>query len=206
MPLTEAEVVRYSRQILLAQVGGEGQARLLASGAQLAGSGAALMTAAAYLEAGGITVRNAQNDKSPVMADEVGFLLASADVGRHRGGAIQAAIGALSSEQREPQRMGCLGEVPAEFTGAAPWVALGWRGNRGCVVYRSEAGCSECFQANLVGLSRVPANAVSVLVGTMGALAFQRLCLKQSEDLGVVWVDASGEAEDGSLQRCPRCK
>ena len=57
MSLTEAQVVRYSRQILLAQVGGKGQERLLASGAELVGHGVAQLTAAAYLAASGIGVR-----------------------------------------------------------------------------------------------------------------------------------------------------
>lgn len=57
MELTEAQIQRYSRHILLPQMGGEGQRRLLSSSAAIAfapeGAGAAAV-AAVYLVAGGL--------------------------------------------------------------------------------------------------------------------------------------------------------
>ena len=69
MALTEAQIQRYSRQILLAPVGGLGQERLLACGAvRVSGSGPVFSTAAAYLAASGVAT---SFDGPP---DEPGFL------------------------------------------------------------------------------------------------------------------------------------
>lgn len=57
MPLSEAQIQRYSRQILLRGIGGVGQVRLLEGGVEALGEGPALDTAAAYLAAGGCPVR-----------------------------------------------------------------------------------------------------------------------------------------------------
>ncbi|HUI24974.1 MAG TPA: hypothetical protein VL403_02725 [Candidatus Kryptonia bacterium] len=53
-PLSDAQVERYSRQIILREVGATGQQRLLAASAALAGSSAIAVTAARYLAAAGI--------------------------------------------------------------------------------------------------------------------------------------------------------
>ena len=56
MSLTEPQIARYARQILLQAVGGEGQQALLASVVRVVGEGLAASTAASYLQAGGTTV------------------------------------------------------------------------------------------------------------------------------------------------------
>ncbi len=210
MSLTESQIIRYSRQILLARVGGKGQEQLLACGAELVGQGAAQATAAAYLAAGGIPVRAAQAAAAAqraVRSDETGFLFATADVGQHMAVALDAAVADLNADARAHPPIGLLGEVPADFPQAAPapWVALGWRADRGEVVYRSERGCPECFAGRLRGLSRVPLGAHSVLIGTVGALVFQRLCLRASDPLGRVVVELDGELQNAAVSPCPRC-
>lgn len=57
MTLSEAQIQRYSRQILLREVGGVGQVRLLSSPMAIDGAGPAFDTAASYLAAGGAPVR-----------------------------------------------------------------------------------------------------------------------------------------------------
>ncbi len=52
--LSEPQIERYSRQILVAQVGGIGQEKLLAAQVAIVGGGAAASTAATYLAAAGI--------------------------------------------------------------------------------------------------------------------------------------------------------
>ncbi len=52
--LTDAQIERYSRQIILPEVGGRGQARLLAASVALIGDGHAGAAAALYLVAAGI--------------------------------------------------------------------------------------------------------------------------------------------------------
>jgi hypothetical protein len=59
LPISDEEIRRYSRQILLAEVGGAGQRRLLAAHLCIVGAGEACATAnicARYLAAAGVTV------------------------------------------------------------------------------------------------------------------------------------------------------
>jgi hypothetical protein len=209
MSLTESQIIRYSRQILLAQVGGHGQTKLLASGAELVGHGAAQATAAAYLAAGGISVKalggSPPSPPAVVGFDEAGFLFRHEDAGRPFAVAMDEAVADLNPDARTGRTVGSLGEVPADFLGTAPWVALGWRDGRGEVVYRSEEGCAGCFSATLQGLSPVPAGAHAVIVGTVGALVFQRLCLGAAGALGRVSIQSSGDIEEAAFNRCLHC-
>ena len=54
MSLTDAQIARYERQILLPEVGGRGQECLLRSHVHVQGSGAAADEVATYLAAGGV--------------------------------------------------------------------------------------------------------------------------------------------------------
>jgi adenylyltransferase/sulfurtransferase len=54
MTLTDAQVERYSRQILVPEVGGKGQTRLLAARVAVAGAGAAAVHAATLLGRAGV--------------------------------------------------------------------------------------------------------------------------------------------------------
>ena len=68
MALREEQVYRYSRQILLPEVGGAGQERLLAARFRLVGAGGAQEVAAAYLAAAGCAVGAAEPGR-PVRED-----------------------------------------------------------------------------------------------------------------------------------------
>jgi molybdopterin/thiamine biosynthesis adenylyltransferase len=54
LSLTETQIERYSRHILLKEVGGIGQERLLSASAHVLGTGIAAEEAAVYLAAGGV--------------------------------------------------------------------------------------------------------------------------------------------------------
>jgi adenylyltransferase/sulfurtransferase len=54
MSITDAQIERYSRQIILPGIGGRGQQRLLQSGVSLLGTGAVALAAARYLTGAGI--------------------------------------------------------------------------------------------------------------------------------------------------------
>ncbi len=201
MALSEEQVRRYSRQILLSEVGGRGQERLLSSGAELTGAGPALATAAAYLAAAGCSVRCADR---ALMAGERGFLFTSEDVGRSGADALRAAAADMNPDAVSGAGAGCVGEMPASFSGPGPWVAMGGRGDCGELVYRSPSGCAQCFAENLAGLSSPPAPA-SALLGALAAAAFQRICLGLSEHLGRLGVDESGTVLELEPRRCRQC-
>ncbi len=55
MTLSEADIERYARQIVIPQVGIEGQERLLAARVLVVGNGTAAQAARQYLEASGVT-------------------------------------------------------------------------------------------------------------------------------------------------------
>ena len=54
MPLTDSQIARYERQILLPEVGGRGQEALLSATIRVRGGGETADEAATYLAAGGI--------------------------------------------------------------------------------------------------------------------------------------------------------
>jgi hypothetical protein len=190
MALSEEQVVRYSRQILLTAVGGKGQAKLLEAGVLLTGEGAAQATAAAYLAAAGTKVSCRAR---PVAAEEAGFLLSADDTGRPLAAMVRSALlDANPDALGLAVQVGSLGELPASFSGPAPWVALGWKGHRGAIVFRGTEGCAACFEAEAASLSNGPASASAVLLGALGALAYQRLVLGLSEPLGGLWLEPSG--------------
>lgn len=200
MPLSEPQVVRYSRQILLREVGGKGQERLLSVGALATGAGSAQAVGLSCLAAGGTSVRVRDRASEP---GEVGYLLSAGEVGKPMAAALGAALlDANPDAGSPPPSWGRFAELPASFSGDAPWVALGWRGEEGVAVYRSEAGCQECFQLTALELSKGPAGPVSVLLGSLGALLFQRLVLGLGEELGAVRVSAAGELAPYLLTRC----
>lgn len=65
--LDEEQVRRYSRQILLREVGGRGQERLLASRVRLRGRGLCAEVAAEYLRRAGVGVAEEREDGVPVV-------------------------------------------------------------------------------------------------------------------------------------------
>lgn len=71
MPLSESDLLRYSRQILVPEIGGVGQERLRACPAVLVGKGAAQEVAAEYLIAGGTEARTESDGRQ--RAEPVGF-------------------------------------------------------------------------------------------------------------------------------------
>ncbi|HME90772.1 MAG TPA: ThiF family adenylyltransferase, partial [Myxococcaceae bacterium] len=149
MSLSEEQVQRYSRQILLAEVGGRGQERLLASGVELTGAGPAQTTAAAYLAAAGCPIYGPRRAVKP---GEQGFLFTCDDVGGSSSEALRTALEDMNPDALAEMVEGCLGEVPASFSGSGPWIALGRREGRNEVLYRAPAGCRDCFAQNASAL------------------------------------------------------
>lgn len=195
MALQEDQIVRFSRQILLREVGGAGQLRLLAATARAAGEGPALATAAAYLTAGGSPV---SGPSRPLSSSERGFLT---EWPRQPGAAVVDD--------------GCRNVIRSE-QGFGIW--LGGAGDSGVIVFAGDDSCRACLDAHLETLGAVP-EAVADLVGAIAALQHQRHALGLpglSGDAnpsvshgcgeGRIEVRASGEVDVQSFARCEACR
>jgi molybdopterin/thiamine biosynthesis adenylyltransferase len=101
--LSESQIQRYARHILLPDVGGVGQGRLLAAtvAVEVGASRPAAAVALAYLAAAGVgrlRLQGAVDD--PVTAAEVsaGILYGVCDVGRPRGAVLARRLRALNPD------------------------------------------------------------------------------------------------------------
>jgi molybdopterin-synthase adenylyltransferase len=93
----EDQIRRYARHVLLPDVGGVGQRRLLESAAvvdEAAGAGAVALVYLAAAGVGTLVVR----DAGTVRPEDVGFLYETADVGRARVDALRARVAALNPD------------------------------------------------------------------------------------------------------------
>jgi len=147
--LTEAQIDRYARHILLREVGGIGQERLLASTVAVEG-----------LEAGGWLVawlalagvgRLLLDDAAAVSAADLAPLLSAADRGRRRDEALAAAIPAFN-----PDTAAAVGRGEAALRiraglpdGAADAGVIHWaaRGDEAVVVPPGARLCPACAAA-----------------------------------------------------------
>ncbi len=202
MALREEQILRYSRQILLREVGGRGQEALLAGGARVDAIGASGMTAAAYLAGGGTPVAGAGSLTLGPWAP--GFLVGAEDVGRPAAEALSQAAPALNPDAAG-RGGGLVAELPSAWSGEAPWVALGGDGVRAAVVFRGPDGCVWCFGETVRHLMQPPDGALGVALGALGALVFQRLRLGLGPSLGGRWLVAPGTVEELEVRRCARC-
>jgi adenylyltransferase/sulfurtransferase len=97
MALSEPQIRRYARHVLLPDVGGTGQARLLAGAARLERVTGAGEAALLYLAAAGVgTIVVADGG----VVDAPGFLFEAADVGRPRLDAARDRVAALNPDVR----------------------------------------------------------------------------------------------------------
>jgi hypothetical protein len=200
MALREDQIQRYSRQILLREVGGRGQERLLATGVRVDAAGGAGLTAAAYLAAAGSPVAALPR---ALGAGAAGFLAAAGDVGARADAVLARELpdfnpDALSDAPAHAQ----LAELPARFEGAGPWVALGGKGTGGAVLFRAASACAACFESTCAGLAPPPGGALGAALGALGALVLQRLVLGQGPDAGLLLLAAPGVMRHGELPPC----
>lgn len=99
MALREDQIRRYARHVLLPDVGGLGQERLLAAAVAVHAGSAAAVAAIAYLAAAGVG-RIAILGGGTVTANDVatGILYGAADVGRPRIDAIRERVAGINSD------------------------------------------------------------------------------------------------------------
>ena len=203
--LTDVQVRRYSRQILLRSVGGRGQEALLSTGARAAGSGPTIATTAAYLAAGGTPT---WMTSGRVEESQVGFVFDRSDVGSAAPAVLQHALDGLNSDAAHPVvRAGQVSELPAVFEVTDPWIALGSDGPKGVCVLRSSAGCVDCFRAWTQPLQAPPIGPLSVTLGSLAALVFQRSVLGMEAATLRGWLlSPQGELTAYEGERCQRCR
>jgi adenylyltransferase/sulfurtransferase len=200
MRLNDAQVDRYSRQIVLAEVGPIGQARLLESHVTVGGGGRAAEHALAYLAAAGVGRLSAPRclhhvvdpDQTDVIIDELGRSPAAADA---------VVIGGRTSEEAGGTLAALIGGThapPSSTAGRAPsapcphvfWIA----GGRAAAL----PPCPACVDAILPAVASVPAElepARDALLGTMIATETVKALLGIGEPLrGRVLTFEPGDA------------
>ena len=175
--MREDQIIRYTRQILLQELGGRGQERLLSSPVRVLGAGAAIDDAVAYLLAGGTPVELAGPPPG-------GFLWGTQLDALNPDAAptvpaVLEVVGAGSSSQASMQ------------------VVIG-----NGVAFRGTSACDECWSLTRAALDELiaPETDLSPL-GSLAALIAQRLLLGWGEGLGLIlW---NGERmETAPLRTC----
>jgi len=110
VPLTDLQIERYSRQVILPEVGGRGQERLMEARVLVVGAGGLGSTAALYLAAAGIgTLGIADDDRVELANLHRQVLYTMAAVGHLKTDAAQRALARLNPDcrvQLYPQRVG----------------------------------------------------------------------------------------------------
>jgi hypothetical protein len=169
----EDQIVRYGRQILLRELGGRGQDRLLAVPVRVRAAGPAFDDAIAYLLAGGSPVEL-------VGPPPQGFLAG-------------VALDSLNPDAA-PSSQPVVEVLSPGLTSNAPMQVVIGAG----VAFRNADACEACWSLTAV---TVPPGPGPAGLGSLAALAVQRLILGWSEPLGLIlW---NGERfETGPICRC----
>lgn len=180
MALTEAQIQRYGRQILLREVGGKGQARLLERPVRVEGRNPATDVAVAYLAAGGTPVDC--RDGAPLD----GFLAGAALEAFNPDAASAAPVFAVLAA--------------AGVTPSSPLAVV--VGGDGLVV-AGPGACADCLAASAATLATAVTPADAVLLGSLAALALQRLALGLDPAAPIRLIRLSGVTPAAAL--APRC-
>ena len=171
--MREDQIVRYGRQLLLRELGGRGQERLLASPVRVLGAGPAIDDAIAYLLAGGTPVEL---------------------VGPPPEGFLSGAQARSLNPDAAPTGEIALEVLPAGLASTAPMQVVVGAG----VAFRNADACADCWALTSAVVG--PESGLPGL-GSLAALAAQRLILGWGESLGLVlWNGA--RLETAPIRTC----
>ncbi len=197
MSLTEQEILRYSRHIILPEVGGRGQRKLKAASVLVAGVGASGSAAALYLAAAGIGQITLWDPSLLAPADlESGIAHSTSRIGQPRARSAATAMRAINPDavieclDRESDVVGAVGEHHLVLASAGDFAALartalqsgaaavlcGAHGAGGAAaVFRQGQPCFDCLgaaRAQALGLyPEEGAPALAAAAGVVGVVA-----------------------------------
>ncbi|HWI52085.1 MAG TPA: ThiF family adenylyltransferase [Symbiobacteriaceae bacterium] len=191
MSLTEQEVVRFSRHIILPEVGGRGQKKLKAASVLLAGLGASGSAAALYLAAAGIGRLTLWDPGLVTLQDLEGAIAHDRSrVGEPRARSAAVPLRAIHPGaqvavlDREADLVGSLPEHDVVLLSAGDWAALapavkqgvyfGVHGAAGAVTVVGPGGpCLDCLGAERArSLGLWPdQGAIAAAAGVVGVVA-----------------------------------
>lgn len=198
--LEESQVLRYSRSILLSGVGGRGQASLLGTGARLTAGGPALLTAAAYLAAGGTPV---EAPPGMLHAGDAGFLVRAGELGMPAKDTLARALERLNPDAvSTPLRFGTVAALPGAVDGPRPLVAVGVQKGQGVVWGATAEACPVCLADVVRGAEAPPNGAEAIQAGTVAALLFQRAVLGLARPLSGLRLLPDGGLEALAAPAC----
>jgi molybdopterin-synthase adenylyltransferase len=192
MPLREDQIVRYGRQILLREVGGKGQERLLTTSVLAGSGGAGMGTATAYLVASGVTVLPAEGRLD---SHEAGFLVASADAGSSAADAVRRAIQDANPDATRPvESRVWLAEAPTPIPETPlARVLMGGTPAGAAIVFGWSAGDGDVLRKN------APSHPVPIEladeVGALAALIVQQGVLGIRRGAGRVEIERAGDVQ-----------
>ena len=185
--LSDAQIDRYSRQIVLPEIGGRGQQTLLATRLRLIGRGPLLETAARYLAGAGVGALQLDAGQTALAAalralnDDV-----AVDAGGD-GGALAVVAADLTVDELAAHAR------PASAAGV-PLIAAGRAGEGGWLL--RGAGCAACAAyaaARRAGDGEAALTPVADgVLGSLAALAALTLALgRPASGAPLVWFDAA---------------
>jgi adenylyltransferase/sulfurtransferase len=213
--LTPAQVERYSRHILLPEIGGLGQERLLASRAVVAGEGPVADACLAYLAAAGVGAVDwlAAED---LRFDEPMLLLENAMGDTRRRPSMAAALAGLNPDvafgaQRSDRPLAVVEVAPCAPTIAGSRIRAASQDGRAAV---ARGACADCLRwatdpdpSSTRGSVPALAAAAAVTAGALAATeAIHFLLGRAGLDGHALWVDLGlGKPQRLPLPGCPLC-
>lgn len=199
MPLSDAQIERYSRQIILPEIGGTGQERLLAARVDVYGVGPLVAMAARYLAGAGVGHLRLVDDDGDTAALREELAALNPECVVTRGGAAANAVVTLALDPP----LAVLDELVRAGT---PRLIVAGRGGDGGWLHSGNTGCAGCAARAAAAPSTagpLAAPAAGVLAA-LAALAVLRALLDPAGGDGAMWGRFDAAAAQLETRPLPR--